>query len=169
MNPSIYNELAKLQDELTTLDKAVKHISKAEKISTSVVNATASVQQAYMNHLENLQALLDESVSHIQQDINNSLETFNADSKQVFTSYQAQVRELSTILERYRNLFSHSQQVIDDFNQIDFSSRLDLLKEEVKKLLMKKAHQDKEIRVIKAILFLLLALSLSTVVMLFLR
>jgi chromosome segregation ATPase len=166
MNPSIHNELAKLQEELSTLDKAVKHISKAEKIATSVVNATNSVQQAYTSHLKNLQDLLEESVSRIQQDINNSLESFHADSKTVFTEHQAQINELSSLLENYRNLVSHSQNVIEEMN---FSNQLHPLTEEVKKLKKKLEHQDKEISMMKGILLLLLALSLSTVVILFLR
>ncbi|HIE01465.1 MAG TPA: hypothetical protein EYP59_14445 [Thiotrichaceae bacterium] len=59
MNPAIHNELTKLQEQLTTLDNAVKQIAYAGEVSTAVVKTTEAVQKEYAIHLKNIQELLE--------------------------------------------------------------------------------------------------------------
>ena len=192
MNLSIHDELAKLQNELATLERAVKHISKAEQISTSVIKATEAVQKNYAIHLKNLLDLLEKSVSHLQQELKNKLEKFDTDSEKILTAYQTQINEISKILDSYSDLVSRTQHFLDKLNKIDFPMRLDKLdltisginqsvlnalmrvetlernvKDENKNLLVQIESQDKKIKVIQALLLLLLALSIGTVTMLF--
>ncbi|EDN66345.1 hypothetical protein BGP_3077 [Beggiatoa sp. PS] len=127
MNLSIHDELAKLQNELTTLEQAVKHISKAEQISTSVIKTTEAVQKNYAIHLKNLLDLLEKSVSHLQQELKNKLEKFDTDSEKILTAYQTQINEISKILDSYSDLVSRTQHFLDKLNKIDFPMRLDKL------------------------------------------
>lgn len=192
MNLSIHDELAKLQNELATLERAVKHISKAEQISTSVIKATEAVQKNYAVHLENLQNLLEKSISHLQQELNNTLEKFDTDSEKVLTAYQTQFNDISTIFDSYSDLVSRTQHFIDNLNKIDFPMRLDKLdltasginqavqnallrietlernvKDENKNLLVQIESQNKKIQFIQIIILLVLAFSIGTMTMLF--
>ncbi|RKZ47437.1 MAG: hypothetical protein DRR16_10075 [Candidatus Parabeggiatoa sp. nov. 3] len=180
MNPTIHNELTKLQEQLTTLDKAVKQIAYAGEISTAVVKTTEAVQKEYTIHLTNIQDLLDESVYQTQQQFNKRLELFKTESTDILTSYQSQQTELSRLLENDSQFIAQTQHLIDKLNQIDFSNRLDKLDqtissinqtvqntsiriESLENLLIQTEHQNKEIKMIKGLLLLLLAISLGTI------
>jgi len=175
MNPAIHNELTKLQEQLTTLDNAVKQIAYAGEVSTAVVKTTEAVQKEYAIHLKNIQDLLEESVSHTQQQFKKQLELFKTESTDILTLYQSQQAELSTRLDNSSQFIAQTQHLIDKLNQIDFSSRLDKLDqtissinqtvqnasiriESLENLLAQTAHQNHEIKVIKRLLLLLLAL-----------
>ena len=180
MKPAIHNELTKLQEQLTTLDKAVKQIAYAGEISTAVVKTTEAIQQEYAIHLKNIQELLEASVSDTQQQVNTHFERFKTESTETLSAYQSQQTEFSTLLYDYRQMIGATQHLIDKLNQIDFSNRLDKLDqtissinqtvqntsiriESLENLLIQTEHQNKEIKMIKGLLLLLLAISLGTI------
>jgi chromosome segregation ATPase len=61
MNEQIHQELAKLQQELSRLDDAVKHIENAKKLAVSIIDNGQTLQAKYDKHIEEVKRLISTS------------------------------------------------------------------------------------------------------------
>ncbi len=122
MNESIHSELLKLQDELQTLDKAAKHIAKAEETATSAAKSTEALQQETSTILEGFRELrpktqhliehidkidfpsrlekLDLSVGGINQGVQNALMRIETLERNVKDEIKAQSNYFSYEIKR---------------------------------------------------------------------
>lgn len=113
MKDKINQELVKLQNELEQLDAAVKHIAKAEKISTDVISATQTIHSKYKTHL-------NEVLKQYENYLKKSYDQTDTQLRELFASHQKQVGEVSKILGDYVNLAQLTSKLADKVENADF-------------------------------------------------
>ena len=108
MKEKINQELGKLQKELSKLESAVAQISKAEKISSEVVNAVKDLQKKYAENLTNLQ-------KETTQFLNDSLKANEKKIKEFIESSKKENDKVLSIQQKYTSevINSQKQQITD--------------------------------------------------------
>jgi len=127
MNEAINLELAKLQDELKTLDTAVKHIEKAGKIASSVVDATKDIQQKYKLQLEEVGKQFNSYIEKLYSFTENKL-------IDISSLHEKQVEEFNKVLRDYAKLSEVTDKLMSKVDKIDFPLRLDRIEDIQSKL-----------------------------------
>jgi len=94
MNTNINAELIKLQEELSTLDSAIKHIAKAEKISSEVVQAVKAIQAQYGEQLNFIMNQYSEYLKHTSEHTEKNIDQLNAANSRV-------IEEITRVLDKY--------------------------------------------------------------------
>lgn len=115
MTDKINTELARLQDELNSLDIAVNHIAKAEKISQEVVESAKNINQKFGEQLEKVLDTYDKAIEETKQQTNEKLQT-------IVSAHKNSIDELNTqnqsVIETHKNsvneLNSKTQEIVDD-------------------------------------------------------
>jgi len=97
MKERINKELIKLQDQLSTLDKAVSHINKAGKISDEVIMSVKKLHQQYAEQLQLLSRLLETSLKESKTHTENRL-NFLSDE------HQLMLKKTASLLNNYEKL-----------------------------------------------------------------
>ncbi len=114
MNEQINTELLKLQEELGTLDTAVKEISKAGKISENLISSTQNIHESYQEQLNKIQRLysefLNKTYNHTEKNISK-----------IFSHFQDKIREEEKILEKYTELSIQTEDLTHDYLKNNFS------------------------------------------------
>lgn len=100
MKEKINQELSRLQKELSKLESAVAQIEKAEKISTSVIDAVKEVQKNYADHLTSVQKSTDkylkDSAKQAEEKIKHVLNIQlkqTEETKKTITALQAEIKK----------------------------------------------------------------------------
>jgi len=173
MSEKINIELANLQNELQTLDNAVKQISKAEKISADIIKAITGLNEKYKQSFENIfketQTFFEnknkESEKQITVVINDykkqteetkkvyeDLKVENVKNQQengieiikLIDSHKIQLTKVDTLLESYVDLAKSTSKLSDKIDAVDFS-------EQFNKLAVNISELNIEIRTVKEI------------------
>ena len=97
MENLLNSELIKLQDELLKLQNAVAHISRAEKLSQSVIAESKTIQDNYVQQLQRI----EEQYTDMLQQALQSTESYLGDFK---AQQEAQLAAMQTTLEEYVTL-----------------------------------------------------------------
>ena len=127
LDDKINIELVKLQDELGTLDMAVKHIDKAGKISNDVLEAIARVQKRY-------EELLGEVGGKYAQFLENAEGEMKSQVERLSASHQKQIDDVQSLLDNYLDLAEATAKLPDEIEKIDFPVRLDRMEDSIKNL-----------------------------------
>ncbi|NWF50788.1 MAG: hypothetical protein HXY49_09640 [Ignavibacteriaceae bacterium] len=107
MNEKIHEELSKLESELQALDKAVKHISKAEEISSVSVES-----------VKELKAKIESSIERLIKDYENKLNDLTKGLEELKNT-------ASDLFSTNKKLNNNFKIYIDYIDKIDFPQRLD--------------------------------------------
>lgn len=103
MEDKLNAELLQLQDELMTLEKAVTHISRAEELSTNMVESTKLIHQKFSDHLDVIlnqyKDYLDKSFTHTENQVYD-----------LASSHQKQIDDVRELLSEYK-LFVHETKI----------------------------------------------------------
>ncbi len=171
MKSSLKNQLTELQDQLSSLDKAVE-------ISSLTAKTTTKKQQEYASQLTNIQDSLNQDKT--PANLTNHLELYNNESETVLTHYDTQMTEMENMLRAYQPLISQTQSVLNTIEQMDFPKQLNKLdtsistinegvknvKSDVNELLTKIENEEKSANLIKIVLVLSAALSVGGILLL---
>ncbi len=110
MKEKIASDLLKLEKELSTLDVAVKQISKAEKLSTETVNAIKKLQKKFGEGIEK---------------IAKHTETTQESAQALIAQHNEQVGEVNKLLKSYLDLAGSTAELNKQIENINFPERLD--------------------------------------------
>lgn len=127
LDDKINIELVKLQDELGTLDMAVKHIDKAGKISNDVLEAISRVQKRY-------EELLGEVGGKYTQFLENAEGKMKSQVDRLSVSHQKQIDDVQSLLDNYLDLAESTAKLPEEIEKIDFPVRLDRMEDSIKNL-----------------------------------
>ncbi len=128
MENNIQLEVLKLQEELVSLDNAVKHIEKAGEISNETIHAIREIQARYGQHQ---QKLLDSYNEYLQKSHTHSAEQIN----NLKATHQDHIDEIKKITDEYQQFVQNTEKRssenfnigIDRYNQT-LNDALDTLK-----------------------------------------
>lgn len=173
MNEIINNELAKLQNELSTLGTAVSKIDQAEKLSTEVVKSVQELhgkykesfdlleketKKYYKDNLNDTNKKVSEIIDEIKKQSENSKKTLEdlqsqilkSDKKnteevnKLIESHKIQIEKVENLLKSYLDLANSTALLTDKINKIDFARKFD-------KLYANMSELNIEIRTVKEI------------------
>jgi chromosome segregation ATPase len=118
MQDQINVELIKLQEELSLLDSAVKHIEKAGEISSSVIESVKSVQSQYGEYLKKIAAKYEEYLENTR--------VYNAEKiNELSDSHKEQINEVQKLIDSYKELAEATSKLPEQIEGVNFPSRLD--------------------------------------------
>ncbi len=173
MNEKINKELANLQNELQTLDNAVKQISKAEKISADIIKAITGLNEKYKQSFDKIftetQTFFEKKNKESEKQITvviNDYKKQTEETKKVFDnlkaeniknqqengieivklidSHKIQLTKVDTLLESYVDLAKSTSKLSDKIDAVDFSGQFNKLAVNISEL-------NIEIRTVKEI------------------
>lgn len=154
MNEQINTELARLQDQLQSLDRAVQHIKKAETVSNQAVNAAKQVQKEFGEQLKQVlfhyHEFLKKITAHTEDNI-NALSDSNL----------KQHAAIGNLMADYGHLKEETAALTQTIGSVDFPKRLDKIEDQIAQTnaemqalqkAMHKSHenQNQEIAALKA-------------------
>ncbi len=123
----IHEELLRLQEQLTLLDRAVKQITRAEEIATAVVQATATIQQEYVLQIHNISESYQTHLQNFTASYQSQVENFQKTSEHTLATYTTAIQEMSTLVNQAQNVSEKIQQLVEFIDKINFPLRLDKL------------------------------------------
>jgi uncharacterized protein YutE (UPF0331/DUF86 family) len=127
MKDKMNSELAKLQEELESLDKAVKHIEKAGTISTEVVEAIRNIQLQYGQHLDSVLKTYDDFINRSYQTYQKEIEEVEGISK----THKEQIAKADSFLNNHQELINKTATLAKQIDNVNFPARLDLVEESI--------------------------------------
>lgn len=131
MNEKLNQELVKLQDELFTLSKAVEHISKAEKIASTVLSSSEEIQKQFAKRL-------DEIVFHYTDYLEKTKAYAEDNISELTQSHLELTTDTRKMLDEYTTLGDKNIQLIEKIDSINFPdhlNRLEIKSDETKSLI----------------------------------
>lgn len=156
MNETINKELENLQNELATLDTAVKQISKAEKLSSEIVKAIESLNKKYQESFDKIfaetQKLFEKNSTEnekkitvlitdyqrrtqeskaifdkIQTENTTIAQTNAAEIENLIESHKIQLQKVDSMLESYIELAESTSKLADKIDNIYFEQQFNKL------------------------------------------
>lgn len=156
MNETINKELENLQNELATLDTAVKQISKAEKLSTEIVKAIEGLNKKYQESFDKIfaetQKLFEKNNSENEKKITvlitdyqkrtqeskaifdkihsentNIAQTNAAEIEKLIEWHNDQLQKVDSMLESYIELAESTSKLADKLDNIFFEEQFNKL------------------------------------------
>lgn len=192
MQEQIHKELAVLQNELSQLDSAVKHIQNAERLAQSIVNTSTELQAKYNDQLREVQELtaqyqelvekseriiqkidqvdfpnrldkLDSSVAGINQGLQNTQLKLENLSHDIVNDLKDINKSLDVAVKGINEGLQHTQLIIKESG----SKIIDDMKASKNDLDQKIEANGKQIKVLKILAFAIIALAVAVLVRLF--
>jgi len=153
MKEKINQELIRLQQELSNLQTAAEQLSKAEKASTDVINATRELSQKFGESLKSISDIsakfYSDNQSATQTLLNDTLSAHKLDLEQLIVnltdlhkgiqqnemgmtyhlnalalSHKEQIEAVNKLLRNYLDLASSTAKLSDKIDSIDFPANL---------------------------------------------
>lgn len=134
MENNIQLEVLKLQEELVSLDNAVKHIEKAGKISNETIQAIREIQARYGEHQ---QKLLDSYNEYLKKSHTHSTKQIN----ELKATHQNHIDEIKKITDEYHEFVQNTEKRssenfdigINRYNQT-LNHALDAIKQQIEEI-----------------------------------
>ena len=120
MEDTLNTDLLKLQEELNTLDSAVKEITRSGQIASSVVAAVKDLQAKYASLLVDFTKIQTDALAENHQ---NAQALFTS----VAESHQQQVAKVDGLLQKYVDLADATSRLPAEIGKIDFPARFERL------------------------------------------
>ena len=108
MKEQINSELLKLEEELGALDTAVNEITKAGKISETIIENTKNIHEGYKKQLETIQQLYSEYLNKTYHHTENNIQ-------KIFNHFQEKIEDEEKILEKYTELSIRTEDLTHEY------------------------------------------------------
>ena len=108
MKAQINSELLKLQEELGTLDSAVSEITKAGKLSETIIENTRHIHKSYEAQLDKVQQLYSEFLNKTYHHTENNV-------RKIFEHFQEKIQDEEKILEKYTELSIKTEDLTHEY------------------------------------------------------
>ena len=108
MKAQINSELLKLQEELGALDTAVSEITKAGKLSETIIENTKKIHASYEKQLDKIQLLYSEF-------LNKTYHHTESNVRKIFEHFQEKISDEEKILEKYTDLAMKTEDLTHEY------------------------------------------------------
>ena len=184
LDQEINEQLGLLQKELSRLKTATDYIDGAKENSASIIVELEKVQQNYAVYTDKLFTLYKQYIADIKLNteiqINDGVLKFETTGNQIDITNREKLVETKRLLEQYKKIVEATDKLVKTLEGIDFPSRLALIDNNIKTvntalseakqfleikvnenlgiIIQRFNNQDKEIKKIKIILFIICVL-----------
>lgn len=184
LDQQINEQLGLLQKELTKLKTVTDYIDGAKENSISIIVELEKVQQNYAVYTDKIFNLYKQYVTDLKQNteiqINDGVLKFETTGNKIETTNKEKLVETKRLLEQYKQIVEATDNLVKTLESVDFPTRLSTIdtnikavnsalneaKQSIEKnatdnqaILIKRLDiQDKEIKSLKTILFIICGL-----------
>lgn len=184
LDQQINEQLGLLQKELTKLKTVTDYIDGAKENSISIIVELEKVQQNYAVYTDKIFNLYKQYVTDLKQNteiqINDGVLKFETTGNKIDTTNKEKLVETKRLLEQYKKIVEATDNLVKTLESVDFTTRLSTIDtnikavnsalNEAKQSIEKNATdnqaiiiqrldlQDKEIKTLKTILFVICGL-----------
>ena len=184
LDQQINEQLGLLQKELTKLKTVTDYIDGAKENSISIIVELEKVQQNYAVYTDKIFNLYKQYVTDLKQNteiqINDGVLKFETTGNKIDTTNKEKLVETKRLLEQYKKIVEATDNLVKTLESVDFPTRLSTIDtnikavnsalNEAKQSIEKNATdnqaiiiqrldlQDKEIKTLKTILFIICGL-----------
>ena len=184
LDQQINEQLGLLQKELNRLKKVTDYIDNAKENSVSIIVELEKVQQNYSVYTEKIFGLYKQYINDIKQNteiqINEGVLKFETTGNKIDATNKEKLIETKRLLEQYKLIVEATDNLVKVIESVDFPDRLTRIDKEINSLntLINKGQQsientlslnqtiivqrfeqqDKQIKTVKIVLFVILGL-----------
>ena len=184
LDQQINEQLGLLQKELNRLKKVTDYIDNAKENSVSIIVELEKVQQNYSVYTEKIFGLYKQYINDIKQNteiqINEGVLKFETTGNKIDATNKEKLIETKRLLEQYKLIVEATDNLVKVIESVDFPDRLTRIDKELNSLntlinkgqqsientlslnqtiiIQRFEQQDKQIKIVKVLLFVILAL-----------
>lgn len=184
LDQQINEQLGLLQKELNRLKKLTDYIDNAKENSVSIIVELEKVQQNYSVYTEKIFGLYKQYINDIKQNteiqINEGVLKFETTGNKIDATNKEKLIETKRLLEQYKLIVEATDNLVKVIESVDFPDRLTRIDKEINSLntlinkgqqsientlslnqtiiIQRFEQQDKQIKTIKVVLFVILGL-----------
>lgn len=184
LDQQINEQLGLLQKELNRLKKVTDYIDNAKENSVSIIVELEKVQQNYSVYTEKIFGLYKQYINDIKQNteiqINEGVLKFETTGNKIDATNKEKLIETKRLLEQYKLIVEATDNLVKVIESVDFPDRLTRIDKEINSLntlinkgqqsientlslnqtiiIQRFEQQDKQIKTIKVVLFVILGL-----------
>ena len=184
LDQQINEQLGLLQKELSRLKAATDYIDGAKENSNSIIVELEKVQQNYAVYTDKIFTLYKQYISDLKQNtqiqINDGVLKFETTGNQIDTTNKEKLVETKRLLEQYKKIVEATDSLVKTLEGVDFPNRLAAIDNNIKAvqsaltdakqsienkvtdnqniILQRLNPQDKEIKLLKTVLFVICGL-----------
>lgn len=194
LDQQINEQLGLLQKELSRLKTVTDYIDGAKENSISIITELEKVQQNYAVYTDKIFNLYKQYVDDLKKNteikINDGVLKFETTGNKIDTTNKEKLVETKRLLEQYKKIVEATDNLVKTLEAVDFPTRLSTIDKNIQAvnsalneakqsienkqsenqsvLLQRLDQQDKEIKLLKTILFVICGLIvIGTVVTIF--
>ena len=184
LDQQINEQLGLLQKELSKLKTVTDYIDGAKENSISIIVELEKVQQNYAVYTDKIFSLYKQYVTDLKQNteiqINDGVLKFETTGNKIDTTNKEKLVETKRLLEQYKKIVEATDNLVKTLESVDFPTRLSTIdtnikavnsalneaKQSIEKnaidnqtiIIQRLDQQDKEIKTLKTILFIICGL-----------
>lgn len=184
LDQQINEQLGLLQKELTKLKTVTDYIDGAKENSISIIVELEKVQQNYAVYTDKIFNLYKQYVTDLKQNteiqINDGVLKFETTGNKIDTTNKEKLVETKRLLEQYKKIVEATDNLVKTLDSVDFPTRLSQIDTNIKAvnsalneakqsiennaidnqtiIIQRLDQQDKEIKTLKTILFIICGL-----------
>jgi hypothetical protein len=184
LDQEINEQLGLLQSELKRLKTVTDYIDGAKENSISIITELEKIQQNYAVYTDKIFNLYKQYATDLKQNteiqINDGILKFETTGNKIDTSNKEKLVETKRLLEQYKKIVEATDSLVKTLESVDFPLRLSTIDKNVQVvnselikakqyiedkqyenltiLMQRLGHQDKEIKILKTVLFVLCGL-----------
>jgi len=184
LDQQINEQLGLLQKELSKLKTVTDYIDGAKENSISIIVELEKVQQNYAVYTDKIFNLYKQYVTDLKQNteiqINDGVLKFETTGNKIDTTNKEKLVETKRLLEQYKKIVEATDSLVKTLEAVDFPTRLSTIDKDIQAvnsalneakqsieskqsesqtiLLQRLDQQDKEIKLIKTVLFVICGL-----------
>ena len=194
LDQQINEQLGLLQKELSRLKTVTDYIDGAKENSISIIVELEKVQQNYAVYTDKIFNLYKQYVDDLKKNteiqINDGVLKFETTGNKIDTTNKEKLVETKRLLEQYKKIVEATDSLVNTLEAVDFPTRLSTIDKNIQAvnsalneakqsienkqsenqtiLLQRLDQQDKEIKLLKTVLFVICGLiAIGTVVTIF--
>lgn len=166
LDQKINEQLGLLQKELSRLKTVTDYIDGAKENSISIIAELEKVQQNYAVYTDKIfnfyKQYVDDLKKNTEIQINDGVLKFETTGNKIDITNKEKLVETKRLLEQYKKIVEATDNLVATLEAVDFPSRLSAIdnnqNENQKIVLQRLDKQDKEIKLLKTVLFVICGL-----------
>jgi hypothetical protein len=176
LDKEINEQLGLLQGELKRLKTVTDYIDGTKENSIRIITELEKVQQNYAVYTDKIFNLYKQYVTDLKQNteiqINDGVLKFETTGNKIDTTNKEKLVETKRLLEQYKKIVEATDNLVKTLESVDFPHRLSVIDNNQsvnhKIVLQRIDKQDKEIKLLKSVLFFIcLLIVIGTVTTIF--
>ncbi|MBC6365262.1 hypothetical protein [Algoriphagus sp. AK58] len=195
LDQQINEQLGLLQKELSRLKTVTDYIDGAKENSISIIAELEKVQQNYAVYTDKIFNLYKQYVDDLKKNteiqINDGVLKFETTGNKIDTTNKEKLVETKRLLEQYKKIVESTDSLVKTLESVDFPSRLSTIDKSIQAvnsalneakqsienkqkenhtfLVQRLDQQDKEIKLLKMVLFVICGLVVISIVVAFIK